>query len=144
MFASPRFYVANLGREVYFPGSFRMARQHIRPLPRRRLPQGAVIPQFRRGPSLPRRLAGPASFNAGPVFPFWPLPKPFRAAAFLRLALFDGASPASASPISAGSASVIRALSPAGRFREKVLQSASDIMSALLVEIAGKVPMGGC
>ena len=54
-------------------------------------------PQFRRGPSLPRRLAGPASFNAGPVFPFWPLPKPFRAAAFLRLALFDGASPASAS-----------------------------------------------
>lgn len=42
-------------------------------------------PQFRRGPSLPRRLAGPASFNAGPVFPFWPLPKPFRAAAFLRL-----------------------------------------------------------
>ena len=104
-------------------------------------------PQFRRGPSLPRRLAGPASFNAGPVFPVWPRPKPFRAAAFLRLALFDGASPASASPISAspisaGSASVIRALSPAGRFREKVLQSASDIMSALLVEIAGKVPMG--
>lgn len=41
---SPRFYVANLGREVYFPGSFRMARQHIRPLPCRRLPQGAVIP----------------------------------------------------------------------------------------------------
>lgn len=76
-------------------------------------------PQLRRGPSLPRRLSGPASFNAGPVFPFWPLPKPFRAAAFLRLALFDGASPASASPISAGSASVIRALSPAGRFREK-------------------------
>lgn len=76
-------------------------------------------PQLRRGPSLPRRLAGPASFNAGPVFPFWPLPKPFRAAAFLRLALFDGASPASASLISAGSASVIRALSPAGHFREK-------------------------
>ena len=54
-------------------------------------------PQLRRGPSLPRRLAGPASSNAGPAFPFWPLPKPFRAAAFLRLALFDGASPASAS-----------------------------------------------
>lgn len=29
-------------------------------------------------------------------------------------------------------------------FAEKVMQSASDIMSALLVEIAGKVPMGGC
>lgn len=54
-------------------------------------------PQLRRGPSLPRRLAGPASSNAGPAFPFWPPPKPFRAAAFLRLALFDGASPASVS-----------------------------------------------
>ena len=42
-------------------------------------------PQLRRGPSLPRRLAGPASSNAGPAFPFWPPPKPFRAAAFLRL-----------------------------------------------------------
>lgn len=42
--ASPRFYVANLGQEACFPGSFRVARQHIRPLPRRRLPQGAVIP----------------------------------------------------------------------------------------------------
>lgn len=29
------------------------------------------------------------------------------------------------------------------KFREKVMQSASDIMTALLVEIAGKVPMGG-
>lgn len=44
MFASPRFYVANLDQEACFPGSFRMARQHIRPLLRRRLPQGAVIP----------------------------------------------------------------------------------------------------
>lgn len=44
MFLSPRFYVANLGQEACFPGSFRVARQHIRPLPRRRLPQGAVIP----------------------------------------------------------------------------------------------------
>lgn len=144
MFASPRFYVANLGREVYFPGSFRMARQHIRPLPRRRLPQGAVIPNL--GAGLPSRAAlrGRPPSTLAPSFPSGRCPNPSGQRPFCVCPPFDGASPASASPISAGSASVIRALSPAGHFREKVLQSASDIMSALLVEIAGKVPMGGC
>lgn len=83
-------------------------------------------PQLRRGPSLPRRLAGPASSNAGPAFPFWPPLKPFRAAAFLRLALFDGASPAS----------VILALSRKGA------ATCPGYNERVLVEIAGKVPMG--
>ena len=95
VFDSPCFYVANLGQEACFPGSFRVARQHIRPLPRRRLPQGAVIPNL--GAGLPSRAAlrGRPPSTLAPPFPSGRRPNPSGQRPFCVCPPFDDASPVS-------------------------------------------------